>query len=112
MEEDFKELKGLQGGGPSRMTAGEKKKLEDSKPTVATKRVKKQSTAKEIADYKATKTGERKVKKQGSVAPTGEVKHTVWAEAHHAVDQKVVDKPKWDNQCTRCRMKNDVWKYC
>jgi len=38
------------------------------------------------------KPGERKVKKEGSVAPAGEVKHAVWADAHKGVDQKVVDK--------------------
>ena len=55
---------------------------------------------------------ERKVKKEGSVARAGEVKHKVWAEAHQGVDQKVVDKQKSDNECTRCGMRNHTWKYC
>ena len=41
-EEDFKERKDLRGGGPSGTTRGEKRKFEDSKPTVTAKRVKKQ----------------------------------------------------------------------
>jgi len=51
------------------------------------------------------------VKKEGSVAPKGEVKNTVWSEAHQGVDQKVVDKRKSDKECTRCGMKNHTWKY-
>jgi len=90
-EEDFNERKDLRGGGPSGTTRGDKGKLEDSKPTVAAKRVKKQYTATEKAAYQKKKAGERKVEKEGSVAPTGEVRHTVWAEAHQGVDQKVVD---------------------
>jgi len=39
-EQDFKERKDLRGGGPSGTTRGEKRKFEDSKPTVAAKRVK------------------------------------------------------------------------
>ena len=69
-----------------------KRKFEDSKPVVAAKRVKKQYSAKEKAAYKAKKAGERKRKKEGSVAPKGEVQHTVWAEAHPNVEQKVVDQ--------------------
>jgi len=111
-EEDFKERKDLRGGGPSGTTRGEKRKFEDSKPTIAAKRVKKQYTATEKAAYQKKKAGERKVKKEGSVAPKGEVRHTVWSEAHQGVDQKVVDKRKSDNECTRCGMKNHTWKYC
>jgi len=111
-EEDFKERNDLRGGGPSGATRGEKKKFEDSKPTFAAKRVKKQYRATEKAAYQKKKAGERKVKKEGSVAPKGEGRHTVWSEAHLGVDQKVVDKLKSDNECTRCRMKNHTWKYC
>ena len=111
-EEDFKERKDLGGGGPSGATRGEKSKFEDSKSTVPAKRVKKQYTATEKAAYKKKKAGERKVKEEGSVAPTGEVRHTVWAEAHQGVDQKVVDKRKSDNECTRCGMRNQGWKQC
>jgi len=111
-EEDFKETKDLQGGGPSGATRGEKRKFEDSKPTVTAKRVKRQYTAKEKADYQKRKAGERKGKKEGSVAPAEEVKHKVWAEAHQGVDQKVVDKRKSDNESRRCGMKNHTWKYC
>jgi len=111
-EEDFKERKDLRGGGPSGTTRGEKRKFEDSKPTVAAKRVKKQYTTREKAAYKKKKAGERKVKKAGSVASKGEVRHTVWSEAHQRVNQKVVDKRKSDNKCTRCGMKNHTWKYC
>jgi len=50
-EEDFKEGKDLGGGGPSDTTRGEKRKFQDSKQTVAVKRVKRQYTAKEKADY-------------------------------------------------------------
>jgi len=110
-EEDFKEKKDLRGGSPPGATRGEKRKFEDSKPTVAAKRVKKQYTAKEMADYQKKKAGERKVKKEGSVAPTGEVRHTVWSEAHQGVDQKVVDRRKSDNECTRCGMRNHLWKH-
>jgi len=111
-EEDFKERKDLRGGGPSGTTRGEKRKFKDSKPTVAAKRVKKQYTAKEKADYQKKKAGERRVKKEGSVAPTGEVRHMVWSEAHQGVNQKVVDNRKSDNECTRCRMRNHLWKQC
>jgi len=111
-DEDFKQRKDLRGGGPSGATRGEKRKFEDSKPTVPAKRVKKQSTAKEKADYLRKKAGERKVKKEGSVAPAVEIKNKVWAVAHQGVNQKVVDKCKSDNECTRCGMKNHAWKYC
>jgi len=86
--------------------------FEDSQPRVAAKRVKNQYTAKKKADYKAKKAGERKVKKEWLVAATGEVKHTVGAEAHNSVDQKVVDKPKSDNECTPFGIKNHAWKSC
>jgi len=111
-EEDFKKRKDLRGGGPSGMTRGDKRKFEDWKPMVAAKRVKKQYTATEKAAYKKKKAGERKVKKERSVAPTGEVRHTVWSEGHQGVDQKVVDKRKSDNECTRCGMRNHLWKHC
>jgi len=81
-EEDFKEGKDLRVGGPSGLTRGEKRRFEDSKPRVPTKRVKIQYKAKEKADYQKKKDGARKVKKEGSVAPAGEIKHKVWAEAH------------------------------
>jgi len=55
------------------------------------------------------KPGERKVKKEGSVVRAGEVKHAVWADTHKGVDQKVVDKGKSDNECTRCGMNNYAW---
>jgi len=58
------------------------------------------------------KVGERRVKKEGSVAPAGEVKHPVWADAGKGVNQKVVDKGKSDNECTRGGMKNQAWKSC
>jgi len=109
-DEDFKERRDLRGGGPYRTTRGEKRKFEDSKPTVTAKPVKSQYTAKEKADYQKKKAGETKVKGEGSVAPAGEVKHKVWAEAHQGVDQKVVDERKSDNECMRCRMKNQAWK--
>jgi len=41
-EEDFKERKDLRGGSPSGATRGEKRKLEDSKPTAPAKRIKRQ----------------------------------------------------------------------
>jgi len=107
-DEDFKERKELRGGGPAGTTQGEKRKFEDSKSRVTAKRAKRQYTAKEKADYQKKKAGERKMKKEGSVAPEGEVKYKVWAEAHHGVDQKVVDKRKSDNECTRCGMKNSA----
>ena len=111
-EEDFKQRKDLRGGWPSGRTRGEKRKFEDWKPTVTANRVKKQYTAKEKADYQKKKAGERKVKKEGSVAPTGEVGYTVWSEGHQGVDQKVVDKRKSDKECTRCGMRNHHWKHC
>ena len=111
-EEDFNERKDLRGGGHSGTTRGEKGKFEESKPTVAANGVKKQYMATEKAAYQKKKAWERKVKKEGSVAPTGEVRHTVWAEAHRGVDQKVVDKRKFDNECTRCGMRNHLWKHC
>ena len=55
---------------------------------------------------------ERKVKKEGSVAPNREVKHTVWAEADQGINQKVVDKQKKHNECTLCRMNNNTWIFC
>jgi len=93
-------------------TRGEKRKFEDWKPTVPAKWVKKQYTAKEKADYQKKKAGERKVKNEGTVAPAGEIRHKVWAEAHQGVDQKVVDKRKSDNEGARSGMKNHAWKYC
>jgi len=79
-------------GRTLRRDKGRKRKFEDSRLPVAAKRVKKQYTAREKAVYKALKVGERKVKREGLVAPKGEVKHRVWAEAHEGVNQKVVDK--------------------
>jgi len=111
-EEDFKERKDIRGGGPSGTTQGEKRNFEDSKPTVAARRVKKQYTAKEKADYQKKKAQDRKVKKAGSVAPTGKVRYTVCSEAHQGVNQKVVDKGKSDNESTRCGMRNHLWKHC
>jgi len=111
-EEDFKERKDLRDGGPSGTIRGEKRKFKDSKPTVAAKRVKKQYTATEKVAYQKKQAGERKVKKEGSVPPKGEVRHMVWSEAHQGVDHKVVDKRRSDNECTRCGMKNHTWKYC
>jgi len=107
VEEDFKERKDVRGGGPSGTTRGEKRKFEDSRPTVAAKRAKRQYTVTQKAAYQKKKAGERKVKMEGSVAPMGEVRHKVWAEAHQGVDQKVVDKRKSDNECTQC-MKNQT----
>ena len=52
------------------------------------------------------------MKKEGSVGPAGEIEHKVSAEAHQGVNQKVVDKRKSYNKCTRCGMKNQAWKYC
>ena len=111
-EEDFKQQKDLRGGGASGATRGEKRRFEDSKPTVPAKRVKKQYMAKEKADYLRKKAEERKVKKEGSVAPAVEIKNKVWAEADQGVNHKVVDKRKSDNECTRYGMKNHAWKYC
>jgi len=111
-EEDFGERKSLRGGGPSATTWAEKTKGEDSKPAVPAECVKKEYTAMEKPNYENKKAGKRKVKKEAAVAPAGEVKHTVWAEAHKGVDQKVVDKAKFDNEFTRCGMKNHTWKYC
>jgi len=74
--------------------------LEDSRPPIVAKRVKKQYSAKEKGDYKGQKAGEKNVKKEGSVALAGEVRYTVWAKAHEAVDQNVVDKQKKDNKST------------
>jgi len=71
-----------------------------------------QYTAKKKADYQKRKAGERQVTKEGSVAPAGEVRHKVWAEAHQGVDQKVVDKRKSENESTQGGMKNHTWKYC
>jgi len=109
-EEHFKERKYLRGGGPSSTTRGEKRKFQDSRPTVTAKRVKRHYTAKEKADYEKKKAGERKVKKEGLVAPAGEVRNKVWAETHQGVDEKLVDKRQSDNECTRCGMKNKTWK--
>ena len=67
--------------------------------------------AKEKAYYEGKKANERKVKKEGSVAPRGEVKHAVWAEAHKGVIEKLVEQQKSGNECRGCRMKNHAWKY-
>jgi hypothetical protein len=92
----------------------EKRKFEDSKLAVTARRVKgTQYSAKEKGAYKTKQAEKRKEKKkEGSVAPKGEVKHTVWAEAHEGVDQKIVDQRKKNNECTRCGMNNHAWKYC
>ena len=78
---------------------------------VSAKGLKKEYTAKEKADYQKKNAGERKVKKDGSVALAGEVQQRVRADAHQGVNQKVVDKRKSDNECTRCAMKNNAWKH-
>jgi len=109
--DDFRERKGLLGGGPSGTTRAENSNCDDSKPAVAAKGVQKQYTAKEKADNQKKQAGDRKVKKEGLVAPAGEVKQSVWAEAHKGVDQKVVDKRKSDNESTRFGIKNHAWKY-
>jgi len=57
------------------VTRGEKRKFEDSKPTATATRVKKPYSAKEKADYKLKKAGERKVKQEGSVVPNREDKN-------------------------------------
>jgi len=54
-EEDFKEPKGLRGGGPSCATKSQKRKCEDLKPPMTAKLVKKNYSAKEKVDYKAKK---------------------------------------------------------
>jgi len=59
-EEDFKEQKDLRGGGPSSTARGEKRKFEDSKPTVAAKRVKKQYSATEKAAYQKRRLGKER----------------------------------------------------
>jgi len=111
-EEDFRERKSLREGRPSGPTRGDKRKFEDLKPIVDAKRVKKQYTAQEKAGYQKKKAGKRRVKKEGSVAPKGEVKHRVWAEAHKGVDQNVFDTRISEKECMRCGMKNHAWKYC
>jgi len=50
------------------------------------------------------------VKKEGSLPPVGEVKNTVWANAHKGVDLKVVDERKSDNECMRCGLKSHASK--
>jgi len=97
---------------PPARDEAKREKFEDSKPTVPAKCVKKKYTAQEKAAYHKNKAGERKVKKEGSVAPEGEVKHRVQADARKGVDQQVVDKRKSDNECTRCGIKTHAWKYC
>jgi len=84
--EDFNEQKRLPGCGPSGVRRSEKGKFEDSRRAIAAKLVKQRSSGKEKVDYKALKAGERKVKKEGSVARTGEVRHAVWAPAHKGDD--------------------------
>ena len=101
-EEDFRERESLRGDGRSGATRGEQRNFEDLKPTVPAKPVKKQYTPKEKADYQKKKAGERRVKKEASVAPAEEVKQTVWAEAHKGVDQKIVDTTKSYNECAWC----------
>jgi len=59
------------------VTRGEKRKFEHSKCTVAAKRVKKQYTGKEKVGYQKKKARERKVRKEGSVAPAGEGRQMV-----------------------------------
>ena len=93
------------------MTRGERRKFEDLKLGVTAKRVKKHYSAKENSYYKAKQARERMVKRELSVARTGEAKHTLSAEAHKGVDQTVVHKQKLDNECTPCGMKNHTWKY-
>ena len=93
------------------MTRGEKRKFEDWKPVATAKQVYKQYTAKDMADYKAMKAGERKVKKEGAVAPMREVNHRVWEEARKSVNQKVVDKEKKDTKCTPYGRNNHTWKF-
>jgi len=48
-------------------------------------------------DYKARKAREWNVRKEGTEAAKGEVKHMVGAEAHQGVDQRLVNKRKKDN---------------
>jgi len=91
---------------------GEKMTFEDSKPPTTAKPVQKQNMAKEKLEYKKRKAGERRVKNERAVALAGEVSHTVWADDHQAFDEKVVDKSKSNNECTRCGISRHAWKYC
>jgi len=77
---------------------GRKRQFVDLKPMTSAKRVKKEYAAKEKANYKAMKAVERKGKKEGWVALKGEVKHTMWDEAHEGLNQKCVDRRKNDNE--------------
>ena len=107
MEEDFKARKSLHGGGFSNPHQGTKRRTEESRSLVPAKKAKIQYTAKEKAEYKKKKALERKEKKEGSVAPKkGEIKWTVWADAHPNIEQPAIDERKKKNESTRCGMDN------
>jgi len=90
-----------------------KVKIRGYEANSARKACKKQYTAQEKVAYQKNKAGERNVREEELVALAWEVNYTVQAHAHKGVvDQKVVDKRKSDNECTRCGMKNHPWKYC
>ena len=81
--------------------------------SVPTKKAKTQYTAKEKVEHKKKKAAEWKVKKEGSVvSKKGEVKWTVWADAHPGIEPSAIDQLKKDKEYTRRGMDNLTWKYC
>jgi hypothetical protein len=103
-EEDFKERRNLRGDHSSSSASSGKRRRDETSSTPV-KKARKQYTAKEKAEYKAKKAGERKVK-QEKAAPKQKIEHKVWATAHEGIGSETTDQRKKDNQCTCCGMDN------
>jgi len=107
-EEDSQEGKRLKDNNFWGSNSSGKRKRDEPITAKTTKKPK--YTTKEKRLYQAKKK-EEKVDK-GKVAPRQQIMHTVWANAHTGIDQKVVDERKGKGQCTRCTLTNHRWKHC
>jgi len=67
-------------------------------------------TTKENRVYRGNKKEDKLDK--GKAGPWHNIMDQVWADAHIAIDQKIVDKWKAKGQCTRCTLTNHGWKHC
>ena len=105
---DFQEGKRLKENNISGSNSSGKRKRDE--PTTAKTTKQPQYTTKEKRVYQAKKKEEMVDK--GKAAPRENIMHRVWADAHTAIDQKIVDERKAKGQCTRCTLKNHGWKHC
>jgi len=88
--------------------SSEKEKRDEPTTVKTTKKTK--YTAKEKRVYQAKKK-EEKVDK-GKAVPLEQIKHTVGADPHTGIDQKVVNEGKAKRQCTRYTLTNHKLTHC